>query len=111
MKASVQGQSFVRTKSGNLVALEYVKRKELEARKKRLLRHVNTIKQIHQARRYGRASTSCCAWINYLSQYWQQIDIYGALSLLSENGCATSETDEVSRFNGMCLPVRAIRPW
>ena len=51
VKTSVGGQSYVRTKSGNLLSVDLVKRRDLEAKNKRLNKLVETVKGVQKARR------------------------------------------------------------
>ncbi|CAD6579966.1 MAG: hypothetical protein CYPHOPRED_001050 [Cyphobasidiales sp. Tagirdzhanova-0007] len=50
VKTSVGGQSYVRTKSGNLLSVDLVKRRDLEAKNKRLNKLVETVKGVQKAR-------------------------------------------------------------
>lgn len=52
-KTSVGGQSFVRTKSGNLISVDLVKKRELEAKRKRLDDLLGVVKNVQKARSAG----------------------------------------------------------
>lgn len=54
-KTSIDGQFYVRTKSGNLISSDLVKKRELEAKKKRLDHLVGVIKGVQKAR-------GCVSW-------------------------------------------------
>lgn len=49
-KTNIGGEAYVRTKSGNLISASLVKKRELEAKKKRLDQLVGVIKSVQGAR-------------------------------------------------------------